>query len=106
MVMKPTGKPASAASSAASRLPPSWASGLMVHCMMDSSGRRRISSRPPARTVAISRAAAISRPVTSVSVCTCLAQLFQMASSSWGPRVSAGLSWADTGGQTMAISSM
>ena len=73
IVIKATGKPASAATNAASMLPPSWARGLIVHCMMERMGRRRNASRPPAMAAAISIAAFISWTVTMLSVCTCLA---------------------------------
>ena len=96
IVMKPTGMPASALTSAASRLPPSWPSGGKVHCMLESTGRLRSSSRPPAMSAAISTEASASRSVTMDSVCTCLVELFQMASSSCRLRVSLGLSWAET----------
>ena len=61
IVMKPTGIPASAASKAASRLPPSWPSGLVVHCIIERTGRTRSASRPPAIAAAISIAARASR---------------------------------------------
>ena len=68
IVMKPVGMPASAAIIDASRLPPSWPSGDVVHCMIESGGRARRTSSLPATIVAISTAASASGIVTTVSV--------------------------------------
>ena len=103
--MKPTGMPASAASKAASRLPPSWPSGLVVHCIIERTGRTRRASRPPAMAAAISIAARASRAVTIDSVWTCFVLLAQQARSSWSDRDTAGRSWAETGIQWKETSS-
>jgi hypothetical protein len=52
----PTGIPASARTSAPSMPSLSWVRGAIVHTTREKGGRRRISSRLPAITVAISRA--------------------------------------------------
>ena len=60
MLMNPTGRPDSAPTRAASRLPLSCASGETVHSMIESSGRFLRASFPPARTAAMSTAARAS----------------------------------------------
>ena len=84
--------------------PPSWASGLIVHCISDSTGWARSASRPPAIAAAISIATAASAAVTMLSVWTCLVELRQTAVTSSSERASGGTSWADTATQWKAIS--
>ena len=84
--------------------PPSWASGLIVHCISDSTGWARSASRPPAIAAAISIATAASAAVTMLSVWTCLVELRQTAVTSSRERASGGTSWADTATQWKAIS--
>ncbi len=86
-------------------LPPSWPSGLVVHCIIERTGRARSASRPPTIAAAISTAARASRSVTIDSVWTCFVLFAQQASSSWSERDGAGRSCAETGIQWKATSS-
>ena len=72
MVTKPTGTPAAAKTSAASRVPSSLPSGVTVPSKAEMGGCSRASLSPPATTRAISTAARAWTGSTTVTVCTCL----------------------------------
>ena len=95
--MKPVGIPASAATSAASSAPASWASGLMVQNVSERGGRARSAALLPAIASAISTATAASRGCMTDSVCTCFVVMLSAAASSRSARVSGATSCAETG---------
>ncbi len=95
--MKPVGMPASAATSAASSAPASWASGLIVQNVSESGGRARSAVSPPASASAISTATAASCGCITDSVWTCFVVMLRAAASSRSARVSGATSWAETG---------
>ena len=97
----PTGIPAAAKTSAASRPSWSWASGAIEQMRSEMGGRSRSASRLPARTVAISTARrAGSEPMTIPW--KCLTVLLTAASISWSWDV-APWSWALTVGHMKPI---
>ena len=95
---KPTGTPASAHTSAASRLTASLLSGSIGQAMRLMIGRRRSSSAPPATARAISTARRVVVSPTTSTAWKCLLVLAKIASSSCSGRVAGGTSSAVTTG--------
>ncbi len=79
---KPTGTPASAHTSAASRLTASLPSGSIGQAMRLMIGRRRSSSSPPATTRAISTTRRVMSSPTTSTAWKCLLVLEKTASAS------------------------
>ena len=91
-------RPASLPARRSTRLPGcpgSWARGLMVHCIMESTGRGGEAFPSPRRgRAAISTAVSIGPGAKGFRSGRCFVVTFQAASSSCRPRLPGGHSWA------------